>query len=114
MSRTIDPGRFRRRIQIHADTPTEDDTGQAISGFALVTTVWGAVDPMRGEERFQALKATPIVTHRVTMRDYPLTAQHRLIDAEDTTVEWDIVSVLRLDDEGARYIEAWCKERVGE
>ena len=114
MARIIDPGRFRRRIEIHTNTPTEDDTGQEVSGFALTTTVWGAVDPIRGMERFEAQKVTPLVTHRITILDYALTNQHRLIDAEDSSVQWDIDSIIRLDDQGPLYLEVWCKERVGE
>ncbi len=115
MARTIDPGRFRRRIQIHAKPLTTDsNTGQDVGVFALEATVWGAVDPIRGLERFEAAKVTPLVTHRITIRAYALTNLHRLIDAEDTAVEWDIESILRLDDQGSRYLEVWCKERVGE
>lgn len=112
MARTIDPGRFRRRIEIHANTPVEDDTGQKKSGFALATTVWGAVDPIRGMERFEAQQVKSMVTHRITIRDYSLTPEDLLKDAEDATVEWNIDSIIRLDDQGARYLEVWVKEEV--
>lgn len=112
MARTIDPGRFRRRIEIHTNSSSDDDTGQAIESLSLAATVWGAVDPIRGIERFEALKVTPTVTHRITIRDYALKNADVLKDAEDTTVEWEIESIIRLDDQGARYLEVWCKETL--
>ena len=112
MARTIDPGRLRRRIEIHTNTPVDDDTGQAIETLTLATTVWGAVDPIRGIERFEALKVTPTVTHRITIRDYALKNDDVLKDAEDTTIEWEIDSIIRLDDQGADYLEVWCKETL--
>lgn len=112
MARTIDPGKFRRRIEIHTNTPTDDDTGQTINAFGLADTVWGSVEPVRGLERFEALQVKSMVTHRITIMDYALTPEDLLKDAEDTTVEWHIESVLRLDDEGPRYLEVWAKEVV--
>ncbi len=112
MARTIDPGKFRRRIQIHTNTPTEQDSGQELNVFGLATTVWGSVEPARGLERFEALQVRSMVTHRITIRHYALTPEDLLKDAEDTTVEWHIDSVLRLDDQGARYLEVWAKEVV--
>ena len=112
MARTIDPGKFRRRIEIHTNTPTQDDTGQTVNVFGLATTVWGSVEPIRGLERFEALQVKSMVTHRITIRDYALTPEDLLKDAEDTTVEWHIDSVLRLDDQGAQYLEVWAKEVV--
>ena len=112
MARTIDPGKFRRRIEIHTNTPTEDDTGQVIKAFGIADTVWGSVEPVRGLERFEALQVKSMVTHRITIRDYALTPEDLLKDAEDTTIEWHIESVLRLDDQGARYLEVWAKEVV--
>lgn len=112
MARTIDPGKFRRRIEIHTNTPVEDDTGQSGNVFGLAATVWGSVEPVRGLERFEALQVKSMVTHRITIRHYALTPEDLLKDAEDTTVEWHIDSVLRLDDQGARYLEVWAKEVV--
>ncbi len=112
MARTIDPGKFRRRIEIHTNTPAEDDTGQSGNVFGLADTVWGSVEPVRGLERFEALQVKSMVTHRITIRDYALTPEDLLKDAEDTTIEWHIDSVLRLDDQGARYLEVWAKEVV--
>lgn len=112
MARTIDPGKFRRRIQIHTNTPTEQDSGQEVNVFALAATVWGSVEPIRGLERFEALQVKAMVTHRITIRDYALTPEDLLKDAEDTTVLWHIDSVLRLDDQGPRYLEVWVTEEV--
>ncbi len=112
MTRTIDPGKFRRRIEIHTNTPVEDDTGQSGKAFGLVTTVWGSVEPVRGLERFEALQVKSMLTHRITIRHYALTPEDLLKDAEDTTVEWHIDAVLRLDSEGSRYLEVWAKEVV--
>lgn len=81
--------------------------------LGLVATVWGMVEPVTGEEKFEALALKPEVDHRITIRHYALTPQHVLKDAEDTTVEWHIDSIIRLDDEGARYLQVNCKEKVG-
>lgn len=112
MARTIDPGKFRRRIEIHTNTPAVDDTGQSGNVFGLAATVWGSVEPVRGLERFEALQVKSMVTHRITIRSYALTPEDLLKDAEDTSIEWQIESVLRLDDQGARYLEVWAKEVV--
>ncbi len=114
MGRTIDPGKFRGRIQIHANTPSDDDMHQAIAGFSLEATVWGSVTAIRGDEKFEALAISPQVTHRIVIRDYELTPRHKLIDDEDTTVKWNIFAILPLDDQGARYLEILVTERVGD
>lgn len=114
MARTIDPGTLRRRIQIHANTASDDDMGQAKTSYAAVDTVWGSVTAIRGDERFEASAISPQVTHRIVIRDYALTPKHLLVDDLDTTVKWHIYAILPMDAEGAEYLEVLVTERVGD
>lgn len=74
-------GRLRHRIAIQANTPTRDSHGQEIESWATVATVWGAVEPQRGGERFidEANQLLAERTTQIVIRYWSgLTIEHRI------------------------------------
>jgi len=79
------PGSLRHRLQIQTKTvatgnvfTTEDAT--AADSWATDLTVWGAVHPLRGTERFNGQQVTPDLSHSVEMRYTPrVNAENRIL-----------------------------------
>jgi SPP1 family predicted phage head-tail adaptor len=45
---------YRHRIEIQAPTEAENDFGETVETFATVDTVWGRLEPVGSDEKFEA------------------------------------------------------------
>lgn len=62
-------GRFKHRITIQEEVFAKDSTtGENTSGWQDVSTVWAAVEPLKGREYFQAREIHAENTVRIRIR----------------------------------------------
>ncbi len=65
-------GALRNRVTIQAESFTKDTaTGENLSGWQDVCTVWAAVEPVRGREYFRNFETHSRQTIRVRIRYRP-------------------------------------------
>lgn len=62
-------GALRHRITFQRETRAPDGGGGSVVIWADVSTVWAAVEPVRGWERFEAQRLESRVSHKITIRD---------------------------------------------
>ena len=77
-------GQMRHQIRIEDETLTSDAYGGAtVSARPVLTTVPGAVRPLRADERMRAMQLQMALTHEVTIRYSTdvaaLSHKHRLV-----------------------------------
>lgn len=61
-------GDLDRRITIRRNTPTTDDFGQEVPGWADLATVWASKQDVRDSERFTAAATGASLTTRFQIR----------------------------------------------
>lgn len=61
-------GRLNRRVELQRPSHSQDGVGQDQRRFTPAATVWAAVEPLKGEELFQAQKLVAEVTTRIVLR----------------------------------------------
>ena len=64
----IEIGKLRHRALIEQPNPTPDGGGGGDQAWAMVATVWAAVEPVSGREVRVAEKLNAEITHKVTIR----------------------------------------------
>jgi SPP1 family predicted phage head-tail adaptor len=101
-----------RRVVIERPIDSTDDLGDAITTYTAVATVWASVEPLRGEERFEAQQVTADVTHRIRFRwgsvIAGMTPKYRLRQADQV---FDVLSVNDIMT-AHRELEVYAKVRV--
>lgn len=65
---TIDPTTFRKRVTVQNASRVSDGQGGFTESWPDGSTVWAAVEPLKGYEKFQAMQMQSPQTHKVTMR----------------------------------------------
>lgn len=60
-------GRRNKRVDLQARTFTDDGMGGGPETWTTYATVWAAVEPLRGDERYASQQVQPGVSHKVTM-----------------------------------------------
>jgi SPP1 family predicted phage head-tail adaptor len=61
-------GRFRHRIELQQNTPTQDDDGSRIDNWTTVATVWGELLEIRGREYLAAEEAHSELNAKIRIR----------------------------------------------
>lgn len=61
-------GKLRHRIKLQSRTQASDGGGGFTDTWADFATVWAAVEPLTGNERFEAQQLEGELSHRVTLR----------------------------------------------
>ncbi len=61
-------GRLRHRIELQSATETRNEYGEATASWSTYATVWAAVEPLRGAERYSAQQAQAEEITRVVIR----------------------------------------------
>ena len=75
----ISIGARRRRFVLELPLEAPDGFGGVIRTYAAGPQLWGAIEAVKGEERFRAGRPEQAVTHRVRLRYRDgVTAAHRL------------------------------------
>lgn len=96
-------------MTVHRATTTNNDAGERVRAYAAVETRWGAIEPLRGQERYAAQQVQPNVTHRIRLRfGSTVTAKDKIVHAGRT---FEIEAVLNTR-EGNRQLELLCMEQV--
>lgn len=102
-------GQLRHRVTIQQLTRVEDEGGGYAEVWTEVATVWAAIKPLRGNERYEAQQVQSTLTHKVTIRyregikpQMRLTYKGRIFDIE---------SVIDIE-ERHRWLELLCSEVV--
>ena len=103
-------GKLRHRVIVERFTESQDaTTGEPAETWSPAGAVWALVEPLAGQELFEAKRIQPEVTHRVTIRyGSDVTTRDRLV--------WDgrtfgILSALNIE-ERRREVQLSCKELV--
>lgn len=72
-------GELRHRVTVQSPTKIADEAGGVNTSWADLATVWAAIEPLTGRERFHAQRQDMSVSHRLTMRFVAaVTADHRV------------------------------------
>ena len=104
-------GRLRHRIQLQSSTRTQDAVGGATDSWATYKTVWGEVQPLRGQERILADQIQSEVTHKIRIRydgDTSVLPEHRAVARSRTFAINAVMNVFERD----RERELHCTELV--
>lgn len=107
----INPGLLRHRIEIQVSVDTQDSFGTPIPAWeALYANVAALVEPLSGNELFEARQLHAEVTHRIIMRGRfdGITPKHRVLFGSRV---FDILSVLNLEERNL-IVELMVKEGV--
>ena len=78
----MNAGKFRHRIRIEANTPTEDSYGDTVDAWGKVADWWADVRPLRANEVTEAQRFQGRISHKIAMHYYEgLTSEHRIVYA---------------------------------
>lgn len=104
--------RLNKRITIlrPADPETDqDESGQPIEGYVPVTTIWAAIEPLRGREFFAAQAENAEVTTRIRIR-YREDVDRTMIARYGDGHELEILFVIH-PEFAKKELQLMCKER---
>jgi SPP1 family predicted phage head-tail adaptor len=63
--------RLNKRVVIQALSDDSDASGQSLEAWTDVVAVWAAIEPLRGQEYFAAMRDNADVTTRIRIRFRP-------------------------------------------
>jgi len=72
-------GRLRHRLTIQQQTETRDSYGAAIITWSDVATVWGAIEPLSGQELFAQQQVQPETKVRIVLRYRAIDPSYRIV-----------------------------------
>lgn len=107
----MEAGKLRHRLRIEQDSgTTQDASGQTTSNWTEYQTVWAAIEPVSGLERWRAQQMQAETTHLIQIR-YLDNVTTKMRGVFQNTRELEFLSVLNV---GERNIELniQAKERV--
>jgi SPP1 family predicted phage head-tail adaptor len=64
-------GRYRHRIELQQNTPTQADDGSRVDNWRTVATVWGELLEIRGREYLAAAEAHSELNAKIKIRYRP-------------------------------------------
>jgi SPP1 family predicted phage head-tail adaptor len=106
--------RHRVKLQAASSTATAYGGNPNPTSFADVVTRYASIEPMHGNELFQAQQVHAAVTHKITLRYDPEVAvvspRHRFVMAESTGRVYEVDMVANIDERNAT-IEVLATER---
>jgi SPP1 family predicted phage head-tail adaptor len=70
-SPTIEAGRLRHQVQLSSLSATQDALGGEVPSGSPYATCWAAIEPLTGQELYQAQQYVKEVSHRVSIRYLP-------------------------------------------
>lgn len=102
-------GKLRHRVTLQELVKTDDGYGGIVETWQDVATVWAAIEPLRGNERYTAQQVQSELTHKVTIRYRAgIKPQMRILYGNRV---FDIEAVIDVD-ERHRWLELLCSEVV--
>lgn len=64
----MNPGKLRQLLRIETPAEAQNATGEAIETWTHYATVYGALEPLRGRELYQAQAVQSEITAKATIR----------------------------------------------
>ncbi|WP_434565155.1 phage head closure protein [Thermoanaerobacterium thermosaccharolyticum] len=64
----MNAGKLRHRATIQQLVNIDDGAGGSIETWQDIVTVWAAIEPLRGNERYTAQQVQSTLSHKVTIR----------------------------------------------
>lgn len=102
-------GKLRHRVTLQELVKTDDGYGGIVETWQDVATVWAAIEPLRGNERYTAQQVQSELSHKVTIRYRAgIKPQMRILYGNRV---FDIEAVIDVD-ERHRWLELLCSEVV--
>lgn len=102
-------GQLRHRVQIQEAADTRASDGSLARTWATVRTCWASIEPLRGQELWEAQQVQARVNTRVRMRYWAgLTPEHRIKHGTDV---YNIAAVLNPEGR-SRELEVLCMQDV--
>lgn len=103
----MEAGKLRNRVAIQQKSVTRDAFGAEVVTWSTVATVWGAVEPMRGQEFLESQRLGADVDTRIRIRYRSgLTPAMRATFGAHV---YDIKSVIHVQ-ERKREVQLMCRE----
>ena len=105
----LEAGKLRNRIIIQQRSTTKNSFGETIDTWTTFTTLWAAIEPLRGREFFESKETQAEVTTKITIRNKSgITPQMR--------VSWnskifDIKSIINIESRNKEVI-LMCQELI--
>jgi len=104
-------GKLRHKVYLKSNTTSQNDYGEATDSWSTDSTVWAAIEPLRGRELLHAQQISAEVTYKITIRyTSTVTPDDRVVKADDSRI-FEIVSVIN-PEERDEYLELLCKEII--
>lgn len=108
-------GKLRHRIAIQRYTVIENELGDQIEYWDTIAHAWAAIEPISGQEFWEAARIAAEVTHKVTMRPPGVTIKQ--VSPADRIVFGsrilEIESILDIEERG-RELVLLCKENLAD
>ena len=106
-------GQLRHRVEIQSASQSRGSTGEVLTSYSTIATVWASVEPVSGREYFEALAGRAEGAVLVRMRYYAgLTTTHRLrwTEPDTSTVHLFEINDVKHQLERKRETHAVCRE----
>ncbi len=102
-------GRLRHRFEFKSSTGAQNAFGESIETWETYATLWGQLEPLRGEEIIHARQVTATVSHRLRVRyNSSIAPEHRAVFDSRT---FEINSVINVRERN-REMELYCTEVI--
>lgn len=97
-------GRLRHRLTVERFTTTQNAFGEEEQTWATLATVWGGIEPLRGNERQRAMQVQSTEEVRIVLR---WSSEIADLNAADRVVfgskVYDISAVLSIDERNREF-----------
>lgn len=105
-------GELRHRVTIEQNTPTVSGTGERSDNWTTMATVWAAVEPLAGSERWLREVAAEVADASTRIR---LRYQEGITTAMRATHRGNVYDIEAVINRWTRDREIWllCKETAG-
>jgi SPP1 family predicted phage head-tail adaptor len=112
----VNPGYLRTPLEVMTPTEATDAYGQSTSTYAVVATVFAAVNEASADEKMNHRQMNQVITHRIRARWHPdITHKTRLRTVANTAgmsvTAWDVVSVINWQ-ERREYMDIVCRQVI--
>lgn len=108
-------GKLRHRIDIQRYTVIENELGDQLEYWDTIAYAWAAIEPISGQEFWEAARIAAEVTHKVTMRLPGVTIKQ--VSPADRIAFGsrilEIESILDIEERG-RELVLLCKENLAD
>lgn len=103
-------GKLRHPVKIEQSTESQDEYGAVVLTWTTLASVWAAIEPIRGRERFEAQHHAIEEDTRIRIRyRSDVTAEERVVDRAGQV--YDIKGVLDVDGLGEE-LHLQCQRQV--